>query len=107
MWLGLVGSPAFDVSLGAPVLLVMLTLRPRMLIPLECPGPSLPPLSETVLWAASATLTAGTATHAPDAAWPAPAAVQVMARTATEAMPRRTKLLFLIRDLLLTDDTER
>src|SRR6266508_3844148 len=84
----------------------MLRLRPTLSMPLECPGALSHPLNGTVLWAASGTLTAGPAAHAPNAAWPAPDAVQVMARTATEAIPRRTKLLFLIRDPPLADDTE-
>src|SRR6184192_3654700 len=96
MWFGLVGSTAIDVSLWAPVLLVMLRLRPTLSTPLECPGTLSHPLNGTVLWAASGTLTAGAAAHTTDAAWPAPA-VQVMANSATEAIPRRTTLLFLIR----------
>src|SRR6266540_2946073 len=79
----------------------MLRLRPTLSTPLEYPGALSHPLNGTVLWAASGTWTAGVATHAPDAAWPAPDPVQVMATTATEAMPRLTKRLLLIRNLLL------
>src|SRR2546425_3300847 len=77
----------------------MFALRPTMLMPRVNPGAPSQPLNGTVLCAASGTLTAGVATHL-CAAWPAADTIQVIASTATEAMPRRTKLLLLIRNLL-------